>query len=96
MKIYIDSEFKCHTTNPDGIFREVEELFFEGKCDTFVTGFRLKPKGETWVREDGEVFSGGKMIAPWKNYDELAAAQAQYERDMAELAASYREGVDSV
>ena len=94
--IYIDSDFKCHTTNPDGIFREVEESFFENKCDTFVKGFRLKPEGETWVREDGKVFSGGKMITPWKNYDELAAAQAQYERDMAELEAAYQEGVNSV
>lgn len=95
-KIYIDSEFKCHVANPDGIFREVEDPFFEDKCNAFVEGFRLKPDGETWVREDGKVFSGGKMITPWKDYAELAAAQAQYKRDMAELAAAYQEGVNSV
>ena len=81
MKIYIDDEFKCHTTN-DGTFREVEEPFFDNKCQTFIEGFRLKPDGETWVREDGEVFSDCKMITPWKDYGELAAAQAQYEADL--------------
>lgn len=94
--IYIDSDFKCHTSNPFGTFREVEEPFFNDKCDAFIEGFRLKPEGETWIREDGKVFSGGKMITPWKDYAELAAAQAQYERDMAELAAAYQEGVNSV
>ena len=81
MKIFIDSDFKCHTTNPDGIFREVEEPFFEGKCDTFVEGYRLKPDNETWIREDGKVFSGGKMITPWKDYVKLECAQREYERE---------------
>lgn len=93
--VYIDFEFKCHTTNPDGTFREVEHPFFNGKCDAFIQGYRLKPAGETWVREDGEVFSGGEMITPWKPYSELFAAQTQYEMDMAEAAAAYQEGVDS-
>lgn len=98
--VYIDSEFRCHTSNPDGIFREVilsenARIFFSNKCTTFVEGYRLKPDGETWVREDGEVFSGGEMITPWKDYNELAAAQAQYELDIAEAAAAYQEGVDS-
>lgn len=93
--VYIDSEFKCHTTNPDGLFRELEESFFAGKCATFIEGYRLKPEGETWVREDGKVFSGGKMITPWKPSDQLFAAQAQYEADLAEAAAAYQEGVNS-
>lgn len=83
--VYIDSEFKCHTTNPDGAFRKVilsenARTFFSNKCTTFVEGYRLKPDGETWVREDGEVFSGGEMITPWKDYDELDVAQREYER----------------
>lgn len=98
--IYLDSEYRCHTTNPDGTFREVilsenARTFFSNKCVTFIEGFRLKPEGETWVREDGKVFSGGEMIAPWKPYDQLAAAQAQYEADLAEAAAAYQEGVNS-
>ena len=101
MEIYIDAEFKCHTTNPDGIFRKVvlsenAKAFFDGKCTTFIEGYRLKPEGETWVREDGKVFDGGEMITPWKPYDQLAAAQAQYELMMAEAEAAYREGVNSL
>lgn len=100
MPIYIDSEYRCHTTNPDGTFREVilsdnARAFFADKCTTFIEGYRLKPEGETWVREYGKVFSGGEMITPWKPYDELDAAQRQYELDMAEVAAAYQEGVDS-
>ena len=87
MKIYIDSDFKCHTANPDGVFREVvlsesAEAFFANKCTTFIEGYRLKPDGETWVREDGEVFPDGEMITPWKDYNELDAAQRQYEREL--------------
>lgn len=98
--IYIDSEFKCHTTNPDGTFREVvlsdsAKTFFADKCTAFIEGYRLKPDGETWVREDGRVFSGGEMITPWKNYDLLEAAQVQYEADLAEAAAAYQEGVNT-
>ena len=80
MKVYIDSEFKCHTENPGNTFREVETSFFDGKCAAFIEGYIVKPDGETWVREDGEVFSGGEMIAPWKDYDELDNAQREYER----------------
>jgi hypothetical protein len=101
MKVYVDEEFKCHTSNPDSVFLEVTlsksaESFFANKCITFIEGYRLKPEGETWIREDGKVFSGGEMITPWKDYNELAAAQSQYELMMAEAAAAYREGVDSV
>lgn len=80
MKIYIDSEFRCHTTNPDGAFREVETDFFNGKCQTFIEGYRFVPYGESWTREDGTAFTG-EMIAPWKPYDELDAAQRAYERE---------------
>lgn len=101
MKIYIDSEFKCHTSNPDGILREAilsesAQSFFNKKSATFIEGYRFKPSGETWIRSDGKVFSGGEMISPWKPYAELAAAQAQYEADLAAAAAAYQEGVDSV
>lgn len=101
MKIYIDLEFRCHTTNPDGTFREVvmsesAKTFFANKCTAFIEGYRLRPEGETWVREDGKVFSGGEMITPWKDSAKLEAAQRQYEQDMADLQEAYREGVNSV
>lgn len=96
MNTYYDSDFKVHTTNPDGTFHEFYDPFFDNKCQTFIEGYRYKPDGESWTREDGKVFSGGKMITPWKPSDELAAAQAQYEADLAEAAAAYQEGVESV
>ena len=94
MKIYIDSDFKCHTSN-DGTMTAVETDFFDGKCDALIEGYRFIPAGESWTREDGVVFTG-EMVAPWKPYSELAAAQQQYERDQDELVAAYQEGVNSV
>lgn len=79
MTIYIDFDFKCHTEN-DGTMQQIETAFFDGKCDAFIQGYRFVPSGEVWVREDGAVFPG-KMIAPWKPYDELEKAQAQWEHE---------------
>lgn len=81
MKIYINSnDFKCHTSKPDGVYLEVETDFFDDKCQAFIEGYRFVPSGETWTREDGVTFTG-EMIAPWKNYDELDAAQRKYEKE---------------
>lgn len=81
MKIYIDSEYCCHVTNPDSIFQEVETDFFDGKCDTFIEGYRFVPAGENWIRSDGTTFHG-EMIAPWKPYNELIIAQMEYEQSL--------------
>lgn len=75
--IYIDSEFKCHVNN-DGTMVAVETNFFDGKCQTYIEGYRYVPAGESWTRSDGVVFQG-EMIAPWKDYSELNAAQREYE-----------------
>ena len=80
MKIYIDSEFKCHVSD-DGTMTAVETDFFDSKCDAFIEGYRFVPPGENWTREDGVVFQG-EMIAPWKDYAELDSAQREYERQM--------------
>ena len=81
MKIYINpNTFECHTTNPDGTFLEVETDFFDGKCATFIEGYRFVPSGESWTRPDGVVFHG-EMIAPWKDWLELDSAQRDYERE---------------
>ena len=81
MKIYIDSEFKCHTTNLDCTFREVETDFFNGKCAEFIEGYRFVPEGETRTCSDGTVIQG-EMIAPWKPFSGLDAAQSRYERQL--------------
>ena len=83
MGIYIDSDYKCHTESAGGL-TAVETDFFNGKCKTFIEGYRYVPQGQTWTREDGVVFAG-EMIAPWKDYSALAAAQAGYEEAAAEL-----------
>lgn len=81
--IYIDSDFKCHTSN-DGTMTAVETDFFDGKCDSYIEGYRFVPNGETWTRSDGAVFHG-EMIAPWKDYAELDAAQREYEKQLLEI-----------
>ena len=93
--VYIDNDYKCHPTNLGGTYTAVETDFFDGKCDALIEGYRFIPAGESWTRSDGKVFKG-EMIAPWKPYSELAAAQQQYERDQDELVAAYQEGVNSV
>ena len=75
--IYIDSDFKCHTVN-DGTMTAVETDFFDGKCDTFIEGYRFIPSGESWTRSDGKVFTG-EMIAPWRDYRILDGTQRAYE-----------------
>ena len=83
MKICVDSEYHCHTTNPDGTFREIEDPFFDSKSKTFIEGYCYDDR------------KGYVQKYPWKPYNDLAAAQAQYELDIAEAAAAYQEGVNS-
>lgn len=78
--VYLDSEFKCHVTD-DSTMTAVETEVFDGKCDTFIEGYRFVPSGENWTRSDGVVFQG-EMIVPWKDYSELDSAQREYERQL--------------
>ena len=84
MKIYVDNDYKCHTSPGEGM-TEVETDAFEGKCRRYIEGYRFVPADETWTREDGEVFHG-EMIAPWKSYEILAELQALYEEEQAKQA----------
>ena len=76
MKVYIDSEFKCHVSPGEGL-TEVEVSFFDNKCNEFVEGYRYIPSGSVWTRDDGVEFAG-EMVSPWKDYNELAMAQLAY------------------
>ena len=78
--IYLDSDFKCHISGDDTM-TAVETAAFDGKCDTYIEGYRFVPGGKTWVREDGVEFSG-EMIAPWKPWQVLEEAQREYERQL--------------
>lgn len=77
MTIYIDSEFKCYTSNAEGR-TAVETDAFNGKCQEYIEGYRFVPSGETWVRADGVEFHG-EMISPWKDSRQLEIAQLHYE-----------------
>ena len=90
--IYMDSDFKCRTTqNQEGTLVPYETAAFDGKCDSYIEGYRFVPAGKTWVREDGQVFAG-EMISPWKLWTDLDAAQREYERQLvAEYEAALQE-----
>lgn len=79
MKIYIDTDFKCHVAD-DGTMTAVETDAFDGKCDAYIEGYRFVLSGETWTRDDGVEFAG-EMISPWRPWTELDAAQREYERE---------------
>ena len=87
--VYIDPvDFKCHLSD-DGTRIPYDTAFFDGKCATFVEGYRIVPHGESWTRSDGDVFRG-EMIAPCVDYAELDAAQRKYEK---QLLAEYAEAL---
>ena len=44
--IYVDSDFKCHVANADGM-AAVETDYFDGKCDSYVEGY---------CYEDGKIY----------------------------------------
>ncbi len=81
MTIYIDTDYKCHTAPGPGL-TAVETDAFTGKCTAYIEGYRFVPDGSTWVRSDGAgaIFQG-EMVAPWKPWEELDAAQREYERE---------------
>lgn len=81
MKIYLDSDFRCHLTDGGGM-RMIETDLFDGKCAAYIEGHRFVPDGDTWTRPDGAVFHG-LMIAPAESSTALDRAQAQHEADMA-------------
>lgn len=91
MRIYIDSDFKCHISGDDTMI-SVETAAFDGKCDTYIEGYRFVPSGQVWVREDGVEFAG-EMVAPWKPWQELDKAQREYER---QLVAEYEAALSEI
>ena len=81
MKVYLDSDYICHTVNSAG-YTEYETDEFDGKCRAYIEGMRLVPKGASWTRADGEIFHG-LMVSPAVDAAGLYRAQETYEEDMA-------------
>lgn len=95
MTIYVDSDYKCHTSSGVGL-TAVETNFFDGKSPEYIEGYRFVPAGESWTREDGTVFTG-EMAAPWKPWAELDAVQREYEREQVQsLTAQNAELLDAM
>lgn len=90
MIIYIDSDYKCYVSAAEGR-RTIETDAFNGKCPEWIESYRLVPAGETWVKENGEMFRG-EMMVPWKDLGEAYAAQAAYLEHL--LAASQAQAAD--
>lgn len=90
--IYIDIDYKCHTSNLDGTLTAVETDFFDGKCDAYIEGYRFVPAGSVWARPDGVVFPG-EMVAPWKDWRQLDEAQRGYDR---EQLAAYEQALSEI
>lgn len=82
MTIYVDSDYKCHTTTADGL-TAVETDVFDGMCAAYIEGYRFVPAGASWTRPDGVVFQG-EMVSPWKPWRELDSAQRAYEQEQLE------------
>lgn len=108
MKIYIDSDFKCHVAPGEGL-REFETRFFSNVPDAYVEGYRYVPSGETWVRKEpiydmnhevvgeSETEFMGEMVAPWKPWEELDKILREYEKAQnQELTAQNAELVDAM
>ena len=97
MTIYIDADFKCHTSPADGL-TAVETDAFDGKCRQFIEGYRFVPAGQRWTREDGQSFYG-EMVAPWRDYAILSefqeVAQEEQAKATEEIAAIVEEVYNS-
>ena len=78
--IYLDSDFRCHLflENP---YLTIETSYFDGKCQTYIEGYRFVPANYTWTRSDGSVFAG-EMVSPAVEYSILETAQKQYEENL--------------
>ena len=84
MIVYIDKNYKCFTSPADGR-TAVESSFFDGKCATFIEGYRYIPAGESWTNEKGVTFLG-EMVVPWMPYAELKTVQTAYEEALTAMA----------
>lgn len=82
MKIYLDSDFKCHTES-DGTMREIETDCFDGKCKEYIEGFKY---------DDHD----GLSIYPWKPYSELALIQAAVDRTQSAADAQIMDLLDTI
>lgn len=86
MTYYLDGDYRLHVEPSEGMLAwEDTGGTFDGKCTTYIEGFRVVPEGHAWVRDDGVVFHGFFASAA-VDHRTLAAAQEEYEKAQAEAA----------
>ena len=56
--IYIDSEFKCYTTNADDRLEVITPENFVGMCDKAIECMRYVPAGMMYKKPDGAIIYG--------------------------------------
>lgn len=98
MTVYIDELGHCHAENADGR-QAVEDEFFAGRAPEAIEGYLCTLGG-----------NGERMISPWQPWEQLDAAQREYEREQLaaaqaalaesltaeEITAAIEEGVNSI
>lgn len=77
-KLYIDSDFKLHTTNAEGR-TSIETDAFDGMSDFIIECYIFIPKGKSYTKPNG-IKVHGEFIQPFVSEKELDAAQREFER----------------
>ena len=102
--IYIDSNFRCHTTNPNGTLKKVETDVFDNLCDKAIETMIYVPKGETYkgtVCKDGFIQCTDTKQCEMYQREHEKLLLAEYESALArsvrlsDLDAAYQEGVNA-
>ena len=77
--VYIDSEFKVHTTNADGR-TAIETDAFDSMNDRLIECHIFVPSGQSYTKPNGKTVYG-EFIQPFVSEKELDNAQREYERE---------------
>lgn len=78
--LYIDYDFKVHTTDAEGL-TAIETDAFDGMPDKVTECYRFVPAGSSYTKHGG-VTVHGVFIQPFVTENELDAAQREYEREL--------------
>lgn len=82
--IYLDSDFRCHVAYNSNMIA-IETEYFDGKCDTFIEGYRFVPAGMSWTNENDIVYFG-ELATPFKDSMLLETMQSLYEETLVDKA----------
>lgn len=92
-KIYIDSNFICHSDYAEGR-TAVETAALDNVCDAALICYIYVPEGETYIKPNGNRVEGEFIQCFDSRVAEML--QRQYEVQLAAASAAYAEGVNSI